>query len=196
MLCIIPLNFIRNLQKIVWHDSGCSIGKGKQTINKKSTKTMKTLQIEESKAKELYKTASSEFKAMLEDSFGKSFFEDDWMELWEKWQKKHKLNIVLPFSHPKTPEEKSSNAHHMLIHIVPIERGKFNPDYDKDGQWKYEPRFYMGSSGFGFSGSDYVDWRANAICGSRLCSPNPNVCKRIAEEFLPIYKVYTMYQTK
>lgn len=157
---------------------------------------MKTLQIEEGKAKELYKTASPEFKAMLEDSFGKHFFNNDWMELWEKWQKKHKLNISLPFPDAKTIEEESSNAHHMLIHIVPIERGKFNPDYDNGSQWKYEPRFYMGSSGFGFSSSDFDGWNADAVCGSRLCSGSAEDCERIAKEFLPIYKKKLMYQPK
>jgi len=158
---------------------------------------MKTLQIEEGKAKELYKTASNEFKSMLEDSFGKNFFNNDWMELWEKWQKKHNLNIQLPFQNPKNAEEESSNAHHMLIHIVPIERGAdFVPDYDNSSQDKYEPRFYMGSSGFGFSYSYCDDWAAAADCGSRLCSPTHKVCMRIAEEFLPIYKKKLMYQSK
>ena len=36
---------------------------------------MKTLQLSEEKAKELYKTASPEFRAMLEETFGKAFFE-------------------------------------------------------------------------------------------------------------------------
>ena len=35
---------------------------------------MKTLQLSEEKAKELYKTASPEFRAMLEETFGKDFF--------------------------------------------------------------------------------------------------------------------------
>lgn len=37
---------------------------------------MKTLQIEEQKARRLYKTASQEFKEMLEDTFGKEFFSE------------------------------------------------------------------------------------------------------------------------
>ena len=35
---------------------------------------MKTLKIEEQKARRLYKTASQEFKEMLEDTFSKEFF--------------------------------------------------------------------------------------------------------------------------
>ena len=38
---------------------------------------MKTLKIDENKAKELYKTASQEFKITLEDTFGKEFFIED-----------------------------------------------------------------------------------------------------------------------
>lgn len=38
---------------------------------------MKTLQIDERKARKLYKTASAEFKQTLEDTFGKEFFEQD-----------------------------------------------------------------------------------------------------------------------
>lgn len=35
---------------------------------------MKTLQLSESKARSLYKTGSTEFKSLLEENFGKSFF--------------------------------------------------------------------------------------------------------------------------
>lgn len=158
---------------------------------------MKTLQIEESKAKELYKTASAEFKAMLEDSFGKSFFNNDWMDLWHKFCKDYNQNITLPFSHPKTRQEESTNAYHMLIHIVPVKRGNWEPDYNNDNQYKYEPRFYMNSaSGFGFRDAGCGTWNTNSSAGSCLSTPSAQVCEAIAVEFLPIYEKWTMYQYK
>ncbi|MFK2563550.1 hypothetical protein ACIXST_17935 [Bacteroides fragilis] len=46
---------------------------GKLVRNLKIKLTMKTLQISEQKARELYKSGSSELKSILEESFGKDF---------------------------------------------------------------------------------------------------------------------------
>jgi hypothetical protein len=158
---------------------------------------METITLKKEEAKKLHAEGNESTKKFILEKFGKDLLDEDWLELWENWQKKNKLNIPLPFPNAKTPEEESSNAHHMLIHIVPIERGiDWVPDYDNTSQDKLEPRWYMGSSGFGFSASAYASWHAGTGCGSRLCSPTPQICKRIAIEFTPIYKKKLMYQTK
>lgn len=160
----------------------------------KPLKKMKSLQIDPDKAKQLYPTASNEFKAMLEDSFGKSFFNNDWIKLWEKFCKDYNKNIPLPFSHPKTAQEESTNAHHMLIHIVPVKRGNWEPNYENQNEYKYEPRFYMTASGFGFRYAHFDYWFSVSCAGSCLATPSAAVCEAIAVEFLPIYEKWTMYQ--
>ena len=113
---------------------------------------------------------------------------------WNDWTKKNKKMIQLPFPTAQTTEEHSSNAHHMLIHIVPVERGNWKPDYNNSSQDKWEPRFYMNSSGSGFAYAYCAGWHARADCGSRLCTLTSEMCERIAKEFSTIYKVKMMYE--
>lgn len=148
---------------------------------------MKTLQIEESKAKDLYKTASAEFKAMLEDSFGKSFFEDDWMEIWKKFCRDYNLNLTLPYPNPSNSDEEYLDAQFMMMHIIRKKRKK-KPDFSKSNEYKYYPYFCC-SSGFGFGGSHAVYEFSYSTVGSRLCLPDDGKMSiQVAVEFLKIYE--------
>lgn len=147
---------------------------------------MKTLQIEESKAKELYKTASDEFKIMLEDSFGKAFFNNNWMELWEKFCRENKLTLALPYPNPASSDEEYIDAQFMMMHII-RKRRKKKPDFNNSNEYKYYPVFDMRScSGFGFSNSSTFIWCTHANVGSRLCIPDDDkMIQALAVEFLP-----------
>lgn len=103
----------------------------------------------------------------------------EYLGLWAKWLTETGEEIDLPFPEAKTAEQHSSNAHHMLIHIVPVERGNWIPNYS-DGSWKYEPRFIMDPSGSGFAYSDCDLWDSDAFCGSRLCTPSASECEATA----------------
>ena len=147
---------------------------------------MKTLQIEESKAKELYKTASAEFKAMLEDSFGKNFFSDDWMDLWRKFLADYKMNLVLPYPDPKNSDEEYIDAQFMMMHIIRKKRSK-KPDLS-NSKWKYAPYFRC-SSGLAFEHSYSHGWTSYAGVGSRLCiEDDSKLMDQVAVEFLKIYE--------
>lgn len=135
----------------------------------------------------LHAEGNEKTKQWILNKFGKELLANDWMTIWEDWKKKNKQNINLPFPGTKDREEQRTNAYHMLIHIVPIERGDFEPDYD-DNNYKYEPIFHMSSSGFGFSLTTYDYWLTRTYFGSRLCSGTREKCKQIATNFLPIYE--------
>lgn len=154
---------------------------------------MKTLQIEESKAKSLYKTASEEFKAMLEDSFGKKFFENSWMDLWEKFCRDYNLMLSLPYPNPETSDEEYIDAQFMMMHIIRRKRNK-KPDFNNSNEYKYAPYFDMRSgSGFAFSTSVTFIWSTTSPVGSRLCiSGDDKLMQKIATDFLPIYEKIMM----
>lgn len=148
---------------------------------------MKTLQIEESKAKDLYKTASPEFKAMLEDSFGKSFFEHDWMELWKKFCRDYNTNPLLPYPAPRNSDEEYIDAQFMMMHIIRRKRSK-KPDFNNSNEYKYVPYFTC-SSGLVFELSGSFIWDTITVVGSRLCIPNnEKLMKEVAVEFYKIYE--------
>lgn len=147
---------------------------------------MKTLQIEESKAKELYKTASAEFKAMLEDSFGKNFFSDDWMDIWRKFLSDYKMNLVLPYPDPKNSDEEYIDAQFMMMHIIRKKRKK-KPDFS-NSKYKFAPYFRC-FSGLAFEYSGSGSWSTYSYVGSRLCiEDDSNLMDQVAAEFLKIYE--------
>ncbi len=61
---------------------------------------MKTLQIDEMKAKQFWKTGTSELKAILEDTFGKSFFSEKITDRVKTFEDARKRTIDY-MKHPK-----------------------------------------------------------------------------------------------
>jgi len=142
---------------------------------------------------DVLQTLIDELRKFIKSPLKENTDYEDCYDCWTAWLAKTKKIINLPFPTAQTPEEHSSNAHHMLLHIVPHERGDWKPDYNNSSQDKYEPRFYMNSSGSGFAFAYFDGWFTLTYCGSRLCTPTYAMCERIAKEFLPIYKVKMMY---
>jgi hypothetical protein len=99
------------------------------------------------------------------------------------------------FSHLPTKRKKAMEAHAMLEIIIhaanKIANGgkKWNADYD-DGNWKYEPRFFCGSSGFRFD--DCGAWLSFSDVGSRLSFFDYDTMKHVVTrpKFLKLYKAY------
>lgn len=142
-------------------------------------------------AKAEYKSAGKEQKKLLEKIFGKNFFSEIWVGLWEKFCKENKLTIVLPYSNPSNPDEESANAYFMLIHIIRIKNNGWKPDWNDSSQYKYYPWFDMRTnSGSRFSCGDYGIWFTYSYVGSRLCFKSEKLAKDTAKEFLPIYEKY------
>ncbi len=123
----------------------------------------KTLQLSEEIAKKLYETASPEFKAVLEESFGKELFTTD-------------------------IEELVSAAYRTLRIEAKKMRGDWTPDWTDSSQAKYVPWFEY-KSGVGFSLGDYVSWSASTFVGSRLCFPSEKMAKEFAKKFIKEYNI-------
>jgi hypothetical protein len=119
-------------------------------------KNMKQLTIDENTAKKHYKSASPEFKSMLEDTFGKDFFSekitdriktirDACDEVGENYSEFMDSLRGLP---------KDEIAYKILKVIVRALNGDWIPDWSNSSQYKYFPWFEMSKnpdSGFVYS---------------------------------------------
>lgn len=156
----------------------------------------KQLLVEESQARSLYKSASTEFKQMLETTFGKEFFsqkitdriktyEDACAELGIANQLEVTLN-ELGF----TPDE--INLRKIKTITEALNEG-WNPDWKNADQYKYYPYFRMSSGGFVFRATLYAYSIASAGSASRLCFKSLELAKYAGEQFTKLYSDYILY---
>lgn len=150
------------------------------------------IEVDRENVLETYRKADAEGKKLLEKVFGKEKFKSssDWMKLWEKFCKDNKLKVALPHLNPKDSDEEWDNSCVMLRHIFKIKRGKWNPDFTDSNQYKWFPRFTVGSSGLAFVHSTSDDWYSGTDVGSRLCLPTEKMSDEVAREFLPIFEKF------
>ena len=119
---------------------------------------MKTIKLEDSTAKEIYKTASSELKIILEENFGKSFFikslkdkiKNEEQISWEEIAEEKGIHPVnsLPYRNPQSKLERHLNASFKINHISEVLNDGFVFDWLNDNQYKYYPYFKKSSSGW------------------------------------------------
>jgi len=150
----------------------------------------KTVQIEESKARSMYNTASPEFKQLLEDTFGKEFFsvkitdrvktyEDACSELGETPLNESELK-----SAGFTTDE--INYRKLKTVTKALNEG-WVPDWNNDKQQKWYPYFRLSSGVFVFCGAGYGYSFASAGDGSRLCFKSEELAEYAGKQFLDIY---------
>jgi len=156
----------------------------------------KQLFIEESEARSLYKTASPEFKQMLNATFGKEFFElkitdriktyeDACAELGIANQLEVTLNEL-----GYTPDEITLRK---IKTITEALNEGWKPDWTNSDQNKYYPYFRMSSGGFVFYDT-YCDYSyADAGNASRLCFKSSALAEYAGKQFLNLYTDYILY---
>lgn len=160
---------------------------------------MKTLQIDENKAKELFKNASNEFKAMLLDTFGESFFSEKITDRVKTYEDACKVVGIAPlklsdFKFLPEKDRKPSYAFHQITTIAKALNEDWVPNWDNENEYKYYPWFRMGSSGVGFSADDYGDWFAYSSVGSRLCFKNRDLAVYAGKQFEEIYRDFMVIE--
>lgn len=105
---------------------------------------MKTVKIDENQALKHYKTASPEFKAILEDTFGKDFFNQDLTKTLNDWgdilkySGKKEFDII-PWLNVKNPnkEQKSQIALAKLQVITEVYNQNWKADIINTSQYKW-----------------------------------------------------------
>jgi len=134
---------------------------------------MKTLQIDEKNARALYKGASKEFKATLEDTFGKEFFSGNITDriktlddvFIENGRDPEEITAILENS----DLEEDEKYYKILKHITRALNEGWEPDWADSSQGKYYPwlEFSRSASGFFFSITSFYaygyDYRLPAL---------------------------------
>jgi len=148
---------------------------------------MKTLQLSEEKAKELYKTAIPEFRAMLEETFGKEFFvsidtvEDiaEYLGLEE--------NECLYFDKKYTKRILAFYDLSILCDAWNKQDG-FVPDFNDKKQERWYPVFsYAGCS---FSFSSFAATYTSASIGSRICFKSKYRSDEFGKKYEYLFKIF------
>jgi hypothetical protein len=136
---------------------------------------MQTLQIDKQNAKKLYPSASPEFKQMLLDTFGETFFSQ---KITDRVKTYEDACAVLGIS------SKITGYYEMSEDEI---NGGWTPDWNDNSQKKWRPWFGL-ASGFRF-GSAYYDCTYSDV-GSRLCFKSEELANYAAEQFLGLYKTF------
>lgn len=156
---------------------------------------MKTLQIDECKAKQLYRTASDEFKATLECTFGQEFFTGSVMDR----VKEYKDACAETGETPINVEEmlrlgftKDEIAYRMMKTVTKALNEGWVGNVYNSKEYRYYPVFYPNGSpsSFAFDGSGCGDSRAVAGGGSRLCFKTRELSDYAGKQFLNLYKEF------
>jgi len=84
-------------------------------------------------------------------------------------------------------------AHYKLIIIYKAINNGWVPDWNNSDQHKYYPWFWVLSSGFGFSDSDFRYGRTATCVGSRLCTNTSEKAKYMASQFEAEYRDYLLF---
>jgi len=152
---------------------------------------MKQLQITEQNARRLYENATSEFKATLEDTFGKEFFsmkitdriktyEDACAEIGEMPLDEKALKAI-GFTDDEINYRKLKTIGKAL-------NEGWVPDWTNTSESKWQPYFKLSSGAFVFDGTCYNCSYAYAGYGSRLCFKSDELATYAGKQFTDIYK--------
>lgn len=151
---------------------------------------MKKLQIDEKEALNLYKDASKEFKIILENTFGKEYFNRKITDIVYDVDSLLKyldltLNDIIPYPKAKTKVEKSLNAQAIIYKVTEIYNEETILDWNNTNQYKYLPYFNKVGSAW-VAGSCTSGW-CTADCSCGLYYKDSNLALLGANNFIEVY---------
>lgn len=134
---------------------------------------MRTLQISEKKAMELYKNGSDELKTVLEESFGKEFFQRKITDRIKTYEDACAELGIYSLDEAKLMDfglTKHDIAYQKLATVVKALNEDWTPDVCDSSVYRWYPWFKANGSpsSFAFCGSYCGNARAGAGSGSRL----------------------------
>lgn len=156
---------------------------------------MKTLQISEQKAREFYKSGSSELKSILEESFGKDFFSQKITDRVKTYEDACRELSTSPLDENKLMElglTKHDIAYQKLVTIIKALNEGWVPDVCDSSVYRWYPWFKTNGSpsSFAFCDSrcDYA--LANAGSWSRLCLKSKELSEYCGKQFIDLWKQF------
>lgn len=158
---------------------------------------MKTLQISEQKARELYKSGSGELRSILEESFGKDFFSQkitDRVKTYEDACRELSMNPLDENKLMKLGLTKHDIAYQKLVTIAKSLNEGWVPNVCDNSVYRWYPWFVTNGSpsSFAFDGSGYGSACAYAGSGSRLCFKNKELSEYCGKQFIELWKQFIL----
>jgi len=149
---------------------------------------MKQLQIDEQKARSRYKSASPEIKEILEDTFGKDFFnasvEDRVNSLEDALAETGRPSVPDFSCVPEDLRPFFKSTYKCVVIAEALNEGK-RFDLYNESEYRHYPYFRNNgsASAFGLCGTYYGRARSTAGSGSRLAFINSKIAKIAGEKF-------------
>lgn len=158
---------------------------------------MKTLQISEQKARELYKSGSGELISILEKSFGKDFFSQkitDRVKTYEDACRELSMNPLDENKLMKLGLTKHDIAYQKLVTIAKSLNEGWVPDVCDNSVYRWYPWFVTNGSpsSFAFDASCCDPAYASAGSGSRLCFKNKELSEYCGKQFIELWKQFIL----
>lgn len=158
---------------------------------------MKTLQISEQKARELYKSGSGELRSILEESFGKDFFSQkitDRVKTYEDACRELSMNPLDENKLMKLGLTKHDIAYQKLVTIAKSLNEGWVPNVCDNSVYRWYPWFVTNGSpsSFAFDDSSFGFARAFAGSGSRLCFKNKELSEYCGKQFIELWKQFIL----
>lgn len=158
---------------------------------------MRTLQISEQKARELYNNSSQELKSILEETFGKDFFSQKITDRIKTYKDACEELGIYPLDEAKLMElglTKHDIAYQKLATIIKALNEGWIPNVCDDDVCRWYPYFcHNGSpSSFAFSGSYCAYSYASAGSGSRLCLKSEELSDYCGKQFCDLWKEHIL----
>jgi len=145
------------------------------------------LEIDKTKAKELYPDAPVWLKEQLEEAFGEGCFhkiEFTDIKTFEDACKVTEEDPNDPRFSTGTADDIAYQKAKVITRAINID---WTPDWNNSNQKKWWPWFRL-SSGFGFDNSIFINTATYSAVGSRLCFESKEKSDYAAQQFTPIYK--------
>jgi hypothetical protein len=157
---------------------------------------MKTLQLDEKKARKLFKTAPAEFKETLIDTFGKEFFSEkitDRIKTFEDALAETTCSENAKMLLQYNGNDKDMIGALALLKLTIISRvlnEGWVPDWSNSNEYKFYPWFEWkkASSGLSFLVCVCSSTRPGTDVGSRLCYRTSELAEYAARQFESIYR--------
>lgn len=154
----------------------------------------KALKIDEATAKKHYANASSEMKAIFEETFGKKTFLTKVTDRINTMEDVYEAlgmdsDDVEQFEEFLETLDDDTACYEKLKKLALALNEGWKPNWDDSNEYKWFPYFDMrSSSGFGFSRTYYDCTLARTGVGSRLCFKTEALAQHAGKKFTNLYK--------
>lgn len=158
---------------------------------------MRTLQISEKKAMELYKNGSDELKTVLEESFGKEFFQRKITDRIKTYEDACAELGIYSLDEAKLMDfglTKHDIAYQKLATVVKALNEDWTPDVCDSSVYRWYPWFKTNGSPSSFAFDVSYCGAATAVAGSgsRLCLKSNELSDYCGKQFIDLWKQFIL----